>query len=76
MSVMTTAFDWHVHPTSDETFLVLEGEVVLSFEEGEGVLRPGQLFTVPRGVRHKTRPGGERSVNLTFERADAVTLFD
>jgi mannose-6-phosphate isomerase-like protein (cupin superfamily) len=76
MSVMTHPFGWHVHPASDETFLVLEGEVIISFEDREITLGPGQMFTVPHGVRHKTRPGGARSVNLTFERSDAETIFD
>jgi hypothetical protein len=31
------------------------------------------MITVNRGVRHRTRPIGRRSVNLTFERADAQT---
>jgi hypothetical protein len=30
---------------------------------------------VPRGMLHRTRPGGARSVNLTFERRDAGTIF-
>jgi hypothetical protein len=34
-------------------------------------LLPGNMITVHRGVRHRTRPIGARSVNLTFERAGA-----
>lgn len=30
-------------------------------------MAPGQLFTIPANVRHRTRPKGSRSVNLTFE---------
>ena len=36
---------------------------------------PGDFLTVPKGVRHCTRPGGERSVNLTFEKTDTETIF-
>lgn len=75
MSVMTSSFGWHDHPDSDETFLVLEGRLAVEFEEGEVVLEPGQMLTVPRGVLHRTRPVGARSVNLTFERKDAATVF-
>jgi hypothetical protein len=32
--------------------------------------------TVPAGTLHRTRPAGERSVNLTFERRGAETVFD
>jgi len=75
MSVMTEQFAWHRHPDSDETFLCVDGELVIEFEDGEVSVAPGQLVTVPAGTLHRTRPGGPRSVNLTFERKDAVTLF-
>src|SRR4051794_19653530 len=75
MSVMTNPFGWHRHPDSDETFLVLEGEIVITFETYEIVLAPGDMLTVPRNMLHKTRPNGARSVNLTFERVSAETIF-
>lgn len=75
MSVMTAGFPWHRHPDSDESFLVVDGQLVIEFEDREVVLRKGDLCTVPRGVVHRTRPLGSRSVNLTFERRDAPTEF-
>ena len=75
MSVMTAGFAWHVHPQSDETFLVIDGELVIEFEDREVVLRTGDLLTVPQGTVHRTRPRGKRSVNLTFEQCDALTVF-
>lgn len=75
MSVMTHAFPWHVHPDSDETFQCIEGELVIELPEGEIVLTPGEVLRVPKGVRHRTRPKGERSVNLTFEKCGAKTVF-
>jgi mannose-6-phosphate isomerase-like protein (cupin superfamily) len=76
MSIMTEGFAWHHHPNSDESFLVIDGELVLKFHDREVVLKPGQFLTVPRGVSHRTRPAGARSVNLTFEKAGAETIFD
>jgi mannose-6-phosphate isomerase-like protein (cupin superfamily) len=76
MSVMTAGFPWHIHPDSDETFLVVDGQLVIEFDAGEVVLSPGEMLTVPRGTRHRTRPGDDRSVNLTFELKDATTLFE
>ena len=76
MSVMTHGFPWHHHPDSDESFLVVDGELVIEFEDGEVALQPGQFLTVPAGLRHRTRPGGARSVNLTFEKLGAETIFD
>lgn len=75
LSVMEGSFDWHSHPDSDECFLVVEGQLVIEFETGEVTLGPGELLTVPRGLLHRTRAFGARSVNLTFERTDAASLF-
>jgi mannose-6-phosphate isomerase-like protein (cupin superfamily) len=75
IGIMTEPFAWHRHPDSDETFLAVEGGLFVEFDHGSVRLMPGQLLTVPRGVRHRTRPIGPRSVNLTFERAEADTDF-
>jgi len=75
MSVMTSGFDWHHHPDSDEVFLGVDGELVIELEDREIVLGPGELFTVPKGTLHRTRPATARSVNITFERRDAATVF-
>lgn len=76
MSVMTSAYRWHHHPNSDETFLGVDGELIIELPDRDVVVRRGELVTVPAGLRHRTRPAGERSVNLTFERAGAETVFD
>ncbi len=74
IATMTDAYRWHFHPNSDETFLVIEGRLAIDFESGSVELDPGQLLTIPRGLRHRTRPVGTRSVNLTFELAQAETV--
>ena len=76
MSVMTEQFRWHRHPDSDETFYGVDGQLVIEFSEGEVVVAPGEFLTVPAGTLHRTRPLGERSVNLTFERTGASTVFE
>jgi mannose-6-phosphate isomerase-like protein (cupin superfamily) len=76
MSVMTEQFRWHRHPDSDETFFGVDGELVIEFQDREVVVKPGQFVTVPAGTLHRTRPAGERSVNLTFERSGAATIFE
>ena len=71
ISTMSQPYPWHFHPNSDETFLVIEGRLCIEFESGSLELDPGQLVTIPRGVRHRTRPIGMQSVNLTFDLAAA-----
>ena len=50
-------FVWHDHAETDEAFLVLEGELRIDFRDGQVLLRPGELFVVPRGVEHKPFAG-------------------
>jgi len=76
MSVMTTPFQWHHHPDSDETFYGIDGELIIEFTDREVALKPGDFITVPAGTLHRTRPAGSRSVNLTFERTGAETVFE
>lgn len=71
ISTMTEAYHWHCHPDSDESFLALEGGLFIDFDDRTIELLPGHMITVNRDVRHRTRPIGKRSVNLTFERAGA-----
>lgn len=76
ISVMTRTYQWHSHPNSDETFLVIEGHLKIEFDIGSVELAPGQMATVPRGLRHRTSPLGNRSVNLTFELDQTETVWD
>ena len=46
-------FVWHDHANEDELFLVVYGELVIQLENlPDVVLGPGQMFVVPKGVRH------------------------
>ena len=74
VSVMIESYHWHYHPNSDETFLVIEGVLLIDLEKETVALYPGQLFTVPKNVVHRTRPKGERSVNMTFEHGQIETI--
>lgn len=74
ISMMTAPYFWHVHPDSDEVFLGVEGAVILELSDRRIELGAGQMFTVPKGMKHRTSPAGARSVNLTIERADMTTV--
>jgi len=52
-------FVWHAHDDTDELFLVLTGTLTIRLPDGEVTLGPGQLFVVPRGVRHCPVAEGE-----------------
>ena len=55
-------FIWHDHKDSDETFIVLEGELRFDFHDGAVKIGAGEMFIVPKGVEHK--PYAEREVKL------------
>ena len=46
-------FIWHDHKDTDETFMVIEGELRIDFRDGAVTLSAGEMFVVPRGVEHK-----------------------
>jgi|TARA_B100002052_G_scaffold282854_1_gene293230 mannose-6-phosphate isomerase-like protein (cupin superfamily) len=46
-------FVWHDHKDTDETFIVMEGEMSIKFRDGEVKLSEGEMFVVPRGLEHK-----------------------
>tara|TARA_B100000927_G_C16375439_1_gene433272 strand:+ start:68 stop:430 length:363 start_codon:yes stop_codon:yes gene_type:complete len=47
-------FVWHDHPDTDEAFIVIEGSMRIDFEDGSSVdLERGEMYVVPRGVRHR-----------------------
>ena len=46
-------FVWHNHKDTDETFIVMEGEMILEFRDGSVKLSKGEMYVVPRGVEHK-----------------------
>jgi mannose-6-phosphate isomerase-like protein (cupin superfamily) len=55
-------FVWHDHKDTDETFIVIEGELRIDFRDGAVDLSAGEMFVVPRGVEHK--PSAEKEVKL------------
>jgi mannose-6-phosphate isomerase-like protein (cupin superfamily) len=58
---------WHHHETEDELFLVLKGRLRIEMETETVELEEGQMFIVPKGVRHNPVALEECHV-LLFER--------
>jgi len=55
-------FVWHAHAETDELFLCLSGELVIEMQRGDVALSAGDLYVVPKGVRH--RPVAKRCAEV------------
>jgi mannose-6-phosphate isomerase-like protein (cupin superfamily) len=69
---------WHSHENEDELFLVLKGHLRMEMESGSVELNEGEMFVVPKGVRHN--PVAEQECHLmlierktTLHTGDIVT---
>jgi len=43
---------WHSHDNEDEVFFILKGKLRIELESGSVELKEGDVFVVPKGVRH------------------------
>ena len=70
---------WHSHESTDEFFLVLDGQFDVTLRDADGtettvVLHRGDTFVVPRGTEHRpSSPGGSI---LMFEPTGTSTTGD
>ena len=46
-------FVWHDHPDTDEAFICLSGELCIELVDKKVRLSPGELFVIPKVVKHK-----------------------
>ena len=53
---------WHSHEHEDELFYILKGSLTIEMEDRVVVLREGETFVVPKGVRHN--PVAEQECHL------------
>jgi mannose-6-phosphate isomerase-like protein (cupin superfamily) len=75
LGIMQGEFHWHHHDNEDEFFFVLSGKFIIDLEDRTIELNPQEGFTVPHGVRHRTR-APERTVILMFEGAGVKPTGD
>jgi mannose-6-phosphate isomerase-like protein (cupin superfamily) len=76
LAVFEGEYRWHHHPDSDELFLVVAGTLQIDLAGGDRIeLVEWQSVVIPAGTVHRTRAIG-RTVNVTYEKIDAQTVFD
>jgi mannose-6-phosphate isomerase-like protein (cupin superfamily) len=52
LSIMTEPYPWHSHPNSDETFIGVDGTVVIETPNDRFELTPATTITIRKGVLH------------------------
>ena len=57
-------FIWHKHEDTDETFIVIEGSMMIKFRDGEVQLNKGEMYVVSKGIEHKPYSDNECKVLL------------
>jgi mannose-6-phosphate isomerase-like protein (cupin superfamily) len=75
LGVLEGEYHWHQHDDEDEFFLVLDGSLLVDFDDRVVELGPRQAIAVPRGVRHRTR-APQRTVVIMLEGAAVVPTGD
>ncbi len=66
---------WHSHDEEDELFLVLEGHLRIELEDAAVELGEGELYVVPKGVRHNP-VAEEECLLLLVERKSTLHTGD
>ena len=64
---------WHSHELEDELFLVLKGRLRIELEDRAVELKEGDMFVVPKGVRHNPVAEEECHILLIERKSTAHT---
>lgn len=64
---------WHAHENEDELFFVLKGRLRIEMEDGAVDLAEGEMFVVPKGVRHNPVAEQECLIMLVERKATRHT---
>ncbi len=75
LGVVKGEFHWHHHNKEDEFFYVVSGKLFIDLEDRTVELEPNQGFTIPHGVKHRTR-APERTAMLMIEGAGVEPTGD
>ena len=77
-------FVWHSHADTDETFIVIDGNMTIELKDEKVHLEKGEMYVVPKGVEHKPYASSECKILLiepkgivnTGDVKDELTLND
>jgi mannose-6-phosphate isomerase-like protein (cupin superfamily) len=64
-------FIWHSHPETDETFIIMEGTLVMNFRDRKVEVHAGEMIVIPKGVEHK--PSSENGYKAILIEPEGVS---
>ena len=64
-------FIWHNHPETDETFIIMEGTLVMNFRDRKVEVHAGEMIVIPKGVEHK--PSSENGYKAILIEPEGVS---
>jgi len=64
-------FIWHSHSETDETFIIMEGKLVMNFRDRKVEVRVGEMIVIPKGVEHK--PSSENGYKALLIEPEGVS---
>jgi quercetin dioxygenase-like cupin family protein len=62
----------HIHPSQEESFVVLEGEYGYTIGDTKGVAHPGETLVCPVGVPHSQWNAGKGVMRVYYEHRPAL----
>lgn len=64
-------FVWHSHPDTDETFIIIEGTLVMNFRNKVERINAGEMIVIQKGVEHK--PSSENGYKAILIEPEGVS---
>jgi homogentisate 1,2-dioxygenase len=58
---------WHRSTDFDELIFCYKGSIIWETELGEIKLESGEMFVIPRGIAHRSKPGNDSAQNIILE---------
>lgn len=58
---------WHRATDFDELIFCYKGSIIWETELGEIKLESGEMFVIPRGIAHRSKPGNNYNENIILE---------
>jgi mannose-6-phosphate isomerase-like protein (cupin superfamily) len=64
-------FIWHSHPETDETFIIMEGTLIMNFRDRKVEVHAGEMIVIPKGIEHK--PSSENGYKAILIEPEGVS---